>query len=325
MKVSIILAVYNGEDTLKECLKALARLEYPKENFELVIVNDGSKDKTSQIIEKFVENKKEIVNVKYLDLVKNQGRIIARLKGVEASSYGNLLFIDHRGTVHKDILKCLEEKNYQPIIGNLYQEKEGNLVGNFFYVLRKIIYFPYWGDHFEDVYITKDNFNEIAKGFCPFFCEKELLVKNLPKERGKNVNDDTRIFKKIVEERDILKTSSCKVFYSERGLGKDFLQHIFNRGPRFVDFYLTKGSKFLIPILFLLISPLIIFIVLFLPGALFFLVGLLFVLLSIFLLRYQCTFGDCLSVFLIGPIVWFVFVVGLWKGVFLKSFRRQAR
>ncbi len=322
MKVSIVLPVYNGDETLRECLSAIAKIDYPKKDFELIVVNDGSKDKSHEIIEEFIKKSKGGLTVKYINLKKNVGRIKARLAGVEAANFDNLLFIDHRGRVHEDIINKIEEKDYQPIVGNLYQNKRESLIGNFFYVLRRIIYYPYWGEDFEDVYITKENFDQIAKGFCPFFCKRDLLVRNIPKEKGKNVSDDTLIFSNIVKEKKILKTSECKVEYSERNIGEGFFGHLFHRGPRFVHFYFPKNLKYKLMILLLAISPIAFMVgmamVIVLPFLAYIVLGILLsggVLLS---LKYKLSFLDILVFAVLSPIILSVFALGICKGLVLK-------
>jgi glycosyltransferase involved in cell wall biosynthesis len=325
MKVSIVLPVYNGDETLEECLDAIANIDYPKEDFELIVVNDGSKDRSDEIIGKFVKKNREKLNVKYVNLKKNVGRIKARLKGVEESRFDNLLFIDHRGEVETDIIKEIEKKDYQPIIGNLYQDKKESLISNFFYVLRRILYYPYWGKEFEEVYITKENFDKIAKGFCPFFCKKELLLRNLPKERGRNVNDDTLIFSNIVKEKDILKTSDCKVKYSERNIGEDFFGHLYNRAPRFVNFYFNKSFKYKFLIFMIALFPIFIglsiFGIIVLAELLYIFVGLILLLSALLILRYRVTIIDVLIFFLLLPAILTIFSLGVWKGLFLKVFK----
>ena len=46
-RVSVIVCAYNAEDTIDECLTALERLAYP--DFEIIVVNDGSRDRTSAL------------------------------------------------------------------------------------------------------------------------------------------------------------------------------------------------------------------------------------------------------------------------------------
>ena len=53
MKFSIIIPVYNVEKYLRQCLDSLQKQVY--ENFEVIIVNDGSPDQSQVIIDEFVQ------------------------------------------------------------------------------------------------------------------------------------------------------------------------------------------------------------------------------------------------------------------------------
>lgn len=63
--VSILLPVFNGEKYLEECLKSIALQTYT--NWELVIVNDGSIDRSDEIIVAFIKLSKN--HVVYINLV----------------------------------------------------------------------------------------------------------------------------------------------------------------------------------------------------------------------------------------------------------------
>jgi 1,2-diacylglycerol 3-beta-glucosyltransferase len=56
--VSIIIPAHNEENTIEKCVRSISKLDYFKENkrnFELIVINDGSTDKTNQILLKLVE------------------------------------------------------------------------------------------------------------------------------------------------------------------------------------------------------------------------------------------------------------------------------
>jgi len=106
MKISIIVPVYNEEKLIAECFNALINQNYPKEDYEIVVVNDGSTDNTLEVIKrKQKEAKEKGVEVEIVNLERNQGRVIARETGAKHAEYNNLLFIDSRCVADKNILK----------------------------------------------------------------------------------------------------------------------------------------------------------------------------------------------------------------------------
>ena len=49
-KVSIIVPAYNEEDTIEYSIASLNKIDYPINNLEIIIVNDGSRDNTGKIV-----------------------------------------------------------------------------------------------------------------------------------------------------------------------------------------------------------------------------------------------------------------------------------
>jgi cellulose synthase/poly-beta-1,6-N-acetylglucosamine synthase-like glycosyltransferase len=52
-KISIIVAAYNSEQTIEECLKSILALDYEENSIEVIVMDGGSKDSTVQIAEKY--------------------------------------------------------------------------------------------------------------------------------------------------------------------------------------------------------------------------------------------------------------------------------
>jgi len=84
-KVSVVVASYNAQRTLKACLDSLRRLRYP--DYEIVLVDDGSTDNTPEIAPLYPE-------VRYLRHEKNLGLSIARNTGIAAAKGEIVAFID---------------------------------------------------------------------------------------------------------------------------------------------------------------------------------------------------------------------------------------
>ena len=52
-KISIIVASYNNQDTISECLQSILALDYPKDHFEVIVMDGVSNDKTIKIAKQF--------------------------------------------------------------------------------------------------------------------------------------------------------------------------------------------------------------------------------------------------------------------------------
>jgi len=51
--ISIVIPVYNSEFTIRKCLDSIMRLRYPREKLEVILVDDGSTDKTLDVVEEY--------------------------------------------------------------------------------------------------------------------------------------------------------------------------------------------------------------------------------------------------------------------------------
>ncbi len=96
-KFSVIVATYNKVDYLKKCLKALLALNY--EQYEIIIINDGSTDGTKEFLDQ-LQNLKVII----IHNASNLGTCHARNLGAEMAHYPLLAFTDHDCCPHPEWL-----------------------------------------------------------------------------------------------------------------------------------------------------------------------------------------------------------------------------
>ena len=87
--VSIITPVYNAERFLEDTIKSVQKQSY--KNWELVLVDDCSKDSSSEIIEKFRNSDDRI---RYIKLEKNSGAAISRNTGIKNAKGRFIAFVD---------------------------------------------------------------------------------------------------------------------------------------------------------------------------------------------------------------------------------------
>ena len=97
-KVSVVVASFNGDRTLKACLDSLENLNYP--DYEIILVDDGSADTTPQIA--FSRSK-----VRYFRHEKNLGLSVARNTGIAAAAGEIVAFTDSDCRADEDWLYYL--------------------------------------------------------------------------------------------------------------------------------------------------------------------------------------------------------------------------
>ncbi len=96
-RVSVIVPVFNGELFIGNCIEHLFRQSYPKEKTEIIIVDNGSTDKTRDIIQSY--------GLKFLFASKrNPGA--ARNEGMRVATGGVLVFIDADCLADKNLILC---------------------------------------------------------------------------------------------------------------------------------------------------------------------------------------------------------------------------
>ena len=87
-KVSIIVPVYNMENTVRRCLNSIQNQTY--KNIEIMVINDGSGDSSDIIIRELAETDKRI---KYISRP-NKGLSLTLKEGIDLSSGEWLMFVD---------------------------------------------------------------------------------------------------------------------------------------------------------------------------------------------------------------------------------------
>lgn len=242
LDISIVIPVYNGEETLKLCLDAIQSLVIPEGmNIEILLINDGSTDRTKEIALSYP-------NVRIIDLEKNMGRMQARKNGVENAEYEDILLIDARIEVFKDLLVSISTISYQPLMaGYIELDKYKSDYDTILYLIRRKVYYPYYPQekYSKELWISKENFLKAPKGTGCLMLKKELFLKCIPENSEKDASDDTAILKSIVFENDvkILKHTDLRVKYHSRS-DSNVNSWINHRGKTFADHYLRFINKY---------------------------------------------------------------------------------
>ena len=103
MNFSIVIPVYNVEKYIEKCIESVINQTY--KDFEVIIVNDGSKDNSQKIIDKYVKNDKRIKSY----IKENGGLSDARNFGVTKTNGEYLVFLDSDDYLELDLLEKVNE------------------------------------------------------------------------------------------------------------------------------------------------------------------------------------------------------------------------
>lgn len=108
-KVSILVPVYGVEKYIERCARSLFEQTY--DNIEYIFVDDCTKDRSIEILQKVLEdypNRKNQVKILHHD--KNRGLSAARNTALDASTGDYLMHVDSDDYLRKDAVLLLAEK-----------------------------------------------------------------------------------------------------------------------------------------------------------------------------------------------------------------------
>lgn len=122
--ISIIIPVYNAEKTLKECIDSIL-LQYYR-NFELILVDDGSKDSSSQLCDEYAGKDSRVIVLHK----ENGGVSSARNAGLNIAKGEWITFIDSDDYITKGYFEGVEDATEDVLFKkNQWQRKDGILPG----------------------------------------------------------------------------------------------------------------------------------------------------------------------------------------------------
>jgi glycosyltransferase involved in cell wall biosynthesis len=101
--ISIVVPVYGVEDYIAECIESLLAQRY--RNLEIIVVDDGSPDRSAEICEAYAAHDRRIRIVRK----PNGGLVSARKAGVAVATGEYLGFVDGDDWVGSDFFECLHE------------------------------------------------------------------------------------------------------------------------------------------------------------------------------------------------------------------------
>ena len=131
-RISVIIPIYNAEKYLNKCLDSLINQTY--KNLEIVLINDGSKDKSLEIMKEYKKKDKRIIIIDK----KNTGVSDTRNIGINKSTGKYIMFIDADDYIESDYVELmyneLKNKKYDLVIsGNKVVDNNYKVINNMLY------------------------------------------------------------------------------------------------------------------------------------------------------------------------------------------------
>lgn len=110
-RLSIIIPVYNVEKYLCKCLDCCVKQDIPKDEYEIIVVNDGSPDNSQKIIDEYASKYSNIIPF----VKENGGLSSARNSGLKIAKGEYVWFVDSDDYISNNALKVifphLDQKN----------------------------------------------------------------------------------------------------------------------------------------------------------------------------------------------------------------------
>lgn len=217
--ISIIVPIYNVYPYLQLCLESIENQTYP--HFEVLLINDGSRDDSKDICQEFINKDKRF---RYFEQ-ENLGISAARNTGIVHSNGEFITFIDGDDFIDPNYLEELYHaalKNDSEIVVASY--KAFNEEDNNYY----IHVFDYKEEHFKQNELIAKRGIEFETSWGILFHKR--LFEHIQFPVGKSIGDSFTNYKLFME--------SCKASY----IHKDFYIHRIRKGSlstRYTEKYFT--------------------------------------------------------------------------------------
>lgn len=104
--VSVLIATYNEESVIASRLKNLLELDYPKNKYEIIVINSGSTDNTSSIVESFMNSPKfSNPSIKLIEEYERSGKASAINLGQKYAKGNIILITDANSLYDRSVLR----------------------------------------------------------------------------------------------------------------------------------------------------------------------------------------------------------------------------
>ncbi|HEX8762464.1 MAG TPA: glycosyltransferase family 2 protein [Candidatus Saccharimonadales bacterium] len=323
--ISIIIPSYNNgswlPSTISHLTKALQAAQIT--DYEIIVVNDGSTDNTSQLLADIARDDAHLVVINQ----ENKGRFLSRKVGIQKASKEYVLFLDSRIDIDEGSFKYVKEQMARdPKLIAWNGHVRIKLGWNVFARFWDTVTFIAWRRYLRRPKLTQfglEDFDYYPKGTGFFLAPRKLLEKHIDAfksniEDMKFVSDDTALLRGVAEEVKITIAPEFSCLYYSRDRLKPFIKHTLNRGTFFVDGFLQPGNRYFILLLgFLAATPIGIVLLILWPTLILSVLGIMWVMGLLAALVLGTPPASALSFWLLSPLFAVLYGIGIWRGVLM--------
>lgn len=240
IKFSIIVPVYNMQDYILECIESIRAQNY--KNYEIIIINDGSTDKTLKICLEYEEKDNRIIVINQ----NNSGVSKSRNEGIKRASGEYIIFVDGDDKILPNTLDILrneiERYNPQLIIYGLSFDvyKNDILVKSTASMLAKSI--QLYDEEIKEKFGLIYNSTEFASVCNKCFSKSVIKKNNLKFNESMNTYEDLYFNLNFIEKCKLL-VNTPNVLYNYRCiLGTNYIKK--RKNKNYIDYSEMILDKF---------------------------------------------------------------------------------
>jgi len=216
MKASVVIPSYNSEKTIAFTLNSILKSDFPKSQFEVIVVDDGSTDSTRNVVKKF----REAILIQQ----KHKGPAAARNLGARKAKAGIIAFLDSDCTPEKKWLKIMVKEMMDSKTAAVY----GSLVDGEKNIYSKAIHFD-WAHSLNPKMKKEERILATSANFC---IRKKIFEELKGFDEEVLWTEDTALSIKLKNKNYrivFLPEAKTKHFHKIKNL-KNFLSHRFEHG-----------------------------------------------------------------------------------------------
>ncbi len=204
--VSILIPAYNEENTIIKTLKSVVNLDYPKNKLQIIVINDGSKDKTESKVKDFIKKHLES-NIKLISQV-NKGKGAALNTALKTLKCKYFATLDADSTVATTTLKRMipyfadkEVASVLPLMKIKNPQTILQRVQRYEYIIN--MFYKHLNGKLDSVHVTPG----------PFSMYKYEVIKKLGYYDENNLTEDLEIAIRLQKHHyKIIQTNDAEVY-----------------------------------------------------------------------------------------------------------------